>query len=463
MKQTPKLLLKLPDPTDFVLVEDFNENFTKIDTEIAKMTDEETGVEVNFKRHADNKDNPHGVTKDQVGLGDVQNFGVATQVEAEAGILTSKYMTPERTKQAIDKQLTPLNNTVTEERQKWDAGYETSTRFSPRAKLITDWNLALENGMYMGESILNAPATGWFMGTVISHNDNYVHQKLISTSSDKQFERQRNNGVWSDWRETGENVVYDKAKLNGGAYPNPDTYLDSEFITNHVNVQNPGRSGEFWYIEQIFYSGSSGTSARSQFARTYATALSDMKVRHFYNGGWSPWSPSIQSLFTSVSNGKAAIANAITEKGITTTANAEFATMANNISAISTGKKFASGIAPLLSNINFRTFDEGSNISCYHIQISGLDFRPRVIVAAWKPTVGAKVQSTYNGAFGEESVVTAHYTRSSSPNQTNYHFKVNLSGYNGYVNNTGFLIPVGSTVQMYSPVIGSGIEWSAYE
>lgn len=43
------------------------------------------------------------VTKTQVGLGSVQNYGVATQAEAEAGTASNRYMTPQRTKQAIDK------------------------------------------------------------------------------------------------------------------------------------------------------------------------------------------------------------------------------------------------------------------------------------------------------------------------------------------------------------------------
>lgn len=51
MKYTQDLLLKLPEPTDFVQVEDLNENFTKIDTEIAKITDEETGIEAQLTTH----------------------------------------------------------------------------------------------------------------------------------------------------------------------------------------------------------------------------------------------------------------------------------------------------------------------------------------------------------------------------------------------------------------------------
>ncbi|HPD38930.1 MAG TPA: hypothetical protein PK411_11365 [Mesotoga infera] len=41
------------------------------------------------------------VTKSDVGLGSVSNYGIATQAEAEAGTSSTKYMTPLRTAQAI--------------------------------------------------------------------------------------------------------------------------------------------------------------------------------------------------------------------------------------------------------------------------------------------------------------------------------------------------------------------------
>ena len=55
-----------------------------------------------FVSHVDDKNNPHGVTKAQVGLGNVENYGIATQAEAEAGSVNNKYMTPLRVKQAVD-------------------------------------------------------------------------------------------------------------------------------------------------------------------------------------------------------------------------------------------------------------------------------------------------------------------------------------------------------------------------
>jgi hypothetical protein len=55
--------------------------------------------------HTDLVNNPHFVTKAQVGLSSVANYAVATQAEAEAGVANNAYMTPARTSQAIAAQL----------------------------------------------------------------------------------------------------------------------------------------------------------------------------------------------------------------------------------------------------------------------------------------------------------------------------------------------------------------------
>jgi len=56
---------------------------------------------VSLASHTGNTSNPHSVTKAQVGLGSVENYGLATQAEAQAGTVGTKYMTPLRTKEAI--------------------------------------------------------------------------------------------------------------------------------------------------------------------------------------------------------------------------------------------------------------------------------------------------------------------------------------------------------------------------
>lgn len=55
MRHTPTLKLKLPDPTDYVIVEDINENMEKIDEEITKISDPTTGVEAKLTKHLDEK------------------------------------------------------------------------------------------------------------------------------------------------------------------------------------------------------------------------------------------------------------------------------------------------------------------------------------------------------------------------------------------------------------------------
>ncbi|QVD49378.1 hypothetical protein LUCX_308 [Xanthomonas phage vB_XciM_LucasX] len=52
--------------------------------------------------HVANLNNPHEVTKEQVGLGNVNNYATATQAEAEAGLAADRYMTVLRSKQLID-------------------------------------------------------------------------------------------------------------------------------------------------------------------------------------------------------------------------------------------------------------------------------------------------------------------------------------------------------------------------
>ncbi|MNZ21801.1 hypothetical protein D3C78_388820 [compost metagenome] len=52
--------------------------------------------------HMADMNNPHQTTKTQVGLGNVQNYAVATQAEAEAGASNARYMTPLRTREAIE-------------------------------------------------------------------------------------------------------------------------------------------------------------------------------------------------------------------------------------------------------------------------------------------------------------------------------------------------------------------------
>lgn len=70
-------------------------------------------IGVELDAHVNDKNNPHAVTKAQVGLGSVQNYGIATANDATSGASNILYMTPLRVKEAITLQaVTPLNNHV---------------------------------------------------------------------------------------------------------------------------------------------------------------------------------------------------------------------------------------------------------------------------------------------------------------------------------------------------------------
>lgn len=56
-------------------------------------------------QHVSDKSNPHEVTVTQLGLENVPNFPVASMVEAQAGLASDRLMTPQRDKQAFDKWL----------------------------------------------------------------------------------------------------------------------------------------------------------------------------------------------------------------------------------------------------------------------------------------------------------------------------------------------------------------------
>lgn len=55
-----------------------------------------------IQQHIDDQDNPHGVSKNDVGLGNVENFPVATYEEAFSGNVEGRYVTPRRLRDVFD-------------------------------------------------------------------------------------------------------------------------------------------------------------------------------------------------------------------------------------------------------------------------------------------------------------------------------------------------------------------------
>lgn len=100
-------------------------------------------------------------------------------------------------------------------------------------------------------------------------------------------------------------------------------------------------------------------------------------------------SDEISSLKSSVSNGKSAVASAITDKGVSTSATASFNTMANNIRSIPVGI-FPSGSKSITSNGSY----DISSFASVNVNVSG------VVVAYIKATAPSGTTNIYANANG---------------------------------------------------------------
>ena len=85
-----------------------------------KLTDMKTYVDLrdsligsSLDNHIQDKNNPHGTTKDHVGLNLVENYPPATVDEALKGTAADRYMTPATTKAALDQLKNGLGNAST--------------------------------------------------------------------------------------------------------------------------------------------------------------------------------------------------------------------------------------------------------------------------------------------------------------------------------------------------------------
>ena len=80
MKRTPYYNLNKPDGTDYYNVDDFNDNADKIDT---ALNNQNVMIQ-QHQYHVLNQNNPHQVTKEQIGLGNVSNIPDAQKSVAYA-------------------------------------------------------------------------------------------------------------------------------------------------------------------------------------------------------------------------------------------------------------------------------------------------------------------------------------------------------------------------------------------
>jgi hypothetical protein len=125
-------------------------------------------VSTQLDGHASRTDNPHQTTAAQVGLGLVNNWGIATQADAQAGVSNTLYMTPGRTADAINalavpaSHLTDYNNPhqVTADQLGAYTKVEIDTRLGAKVNISdTNWVAGMTKAAFVAEVLAGKAAT----------------------------------------------------------------------------------------------------------------------------------------------------------------------------------------------------------------------------------------------------------------------------------------------------------------
>ncbi|EOW3720628.1 hypothetical protein ACPXNX_001697 [Listeria monocytogenes] len=111
----------------------FNSTYTAL-----KELQELAALNADLINHIGNTNNPHSVTKAQLGLSDVENFGIASLDEAKAGIASNKLMTPASVLAAIKERFNTQN--ILFEGAAWPSG---NTYKFANSQKVSDQNLGL--------------------------------------------------------------------------------------------------------------------------------------------------------------------------------------------------------------------------------------------------------------------------------------------------------------------------------
>ncbi|WP_068616611.1 hypothetical protein [Paenibacillus tuaregi] len=173
---------------------------------------------------------------------------------------------------------------------------------------------------------------------------------------------------------------------------------DNPVTTTLAKVTAQANSG--WHSKSATFTVPSGVS--SIVVRMYVSAglpaVAKCFNRIMLNMGATPapWNDVASNalLFTNVSNGKTAIASAITGKEVPASGSDTFAQLATKIGQISAGKKSASG-STNSGTVNRGSIDLGSTNygSSYDLTVSGLSFTPSTVLAVRAD--GDRTQFTY--------------------------------------------------------------------
>lgn len=93
----------IDDSLAYATMDELNKQINNLKTTLTTTINTNVkAVQDALDTHKNSTTNPHSVTKSQVGLGSVENYGIASSAEAKAGTANNKYMTPARVKEEME-------------------------------------------------------------------------------------------------------------------------------------------------------------------------------------------------------------------------------------------------------------------------------------------------------------------------------------------------------------------------
>ena len=151
-----------------------------------------------FEYHVNDFENPHKVTKQQVGLGNVPNYGVATESEAIAGTVNNKFMTPHLVNLAVTTWLnlntgmspqTVMSGNTTSRTTGWtnedcDLGIATVTKASARSiRINSGLKLAYANNGKVSDTKVLTEAITLNYGSIVDNGTQYIYVDIDENSN----------------------------------------------------------------------------------------------------------------------------------------------------------------------------------------------------------------------------------------------------------------------------------------
>lgn len=397
--------------------------------------------------HTTNKDNPHGVTKAQVGLNNVQNYAVATEAEAKEGTSNTKYMTPLRTNQLVGQIAGETAGGVQTNLNEHIADTENPHN-------VTKAQVGLSNV----DNVKQATKVDFDIHTADKANPHGVTKSQIglgsvanyATATEAEAEAGTSNAKYMTPLSTKQAITKQAATL-------VTTHVDDKTNPHNVTKAQVGLAKVLDYELATEADAEAGTSHQKYMTPLRTKQAIEKKISSSVDSTSEVTMASSKAIktvmdkaneaFTSASNGKEAIKQAIagTDDKVIIPSNPTFTQLADSIKKIKTGKKFATGYS--YSRVHWISGTTKSE----RIIGTGLSFTPSTIIAASHLDGSLTV---YNKNLLKEGFVGTTFYNSHShgvASKSSFYTKIyeNDTSKDFYVTNEKFAIRVFSESVMY--------------